>query len=115
MKFTEMALNSLKEALKKFGTHNFDDKGPGDVMNVSLLTRELGKLSTEDAAAALRELAQSSECEGRGLRLAECLVGNLEDWEDLFKQDGIVEIYNGEMPTQAVSTPSGVHVAKRRL
>lgn len=96
--WTELALKDLESALKRFGTYSFDDKGSWEVMDSGALLRDLRKMSSAEAAESLRDLALSDKHGGRGLPLARDLVGDMEDWDELFDQPGISEIYNGEAP-----------------
>lgn len=91
-------MSLLEEALVLFGTYTFDDKGPSEVMSIADFTVPLRAMTAADAAAVLVEVARSPEYDGRGARLAEYIVLDLDDWDDLFKQPGINDIYNGEVP-----------------
>ncbi len=97
--FVVEALSALGEALARFGTYSFDDKGPSEVMRPTVLVDMLRKMSSSDAAQELIDLAVATEYQGRPLQLAEYLVHRLEDWNELFTHPGIVAIYNAEMPT----------------
>ena len=94
----ERILHDLKEALRQFGTYQFGDKGPSEVMDLYRLEQELRKCSPSMAAAVLVNVATSHKHGGRGLQVAEALACALDDWDDLFKEPGIDNIYNGELP-----------------
>ena len=90
---TKECLTELGLALKLFGTYSFDDKGPHEVMDIAALGEKFRAAPAEKAAEVLVELAASPEHDGRGNWLASTLVGEMEDWDELFEQPGIEEIY----------------------
>jgi hypothetical protein len=90
---TKECLTELGIALKRFGTYSFDDKGPSEVMDIDSLLEKFRAMPVEKAAEVLVELAASREHDGRGMWLASTLVGEMEDWDELFEQPGIEEIY----------------------
>jgi hypothetical protein len=90
---TNECLTELGVALKRFGTYSFDDKGPYEVMDIDPLLRKLRVMPVAEATAVLLELAASREHEGRGNSLAHALVGELEDWDELFAHPAIAEMY----------------------
>ena len=90
---TNECLTELGLALKQFGTYSFDDKGPHEVMDIDPLLSKFRVLPATEAARVLVELSESHEHSGRGNYLASALVGEMEDWDELFEQPGIEEIY----------------------
>ena len=90
---TKECLTELGLALKQFGTYSFDDKGPHEVMYIDPLLAKFRVLPATEAARVLVELSESPEHSGRGNYLASTLVGEMEDWDELFEQPGIEEIY----------------------
>ena len=90
---TKECLTELGLALKLFGTYSFDDKGPHEVMDIDSLGEKFRAMPAEKAAEVLVELAASQEHDRRGNWLASVLVGEMEDWNELFEQPGIEEIY----------------------
>jgi hypothetical protein len=80
-------LSKLGEALKRFGTYSFDDKGPNEVMDIKELTDEIRRLPAVDAVAVLQAINSSGKYEGRGASLASTLIVNMQDWDELFEQD----------------------------
>jgi hypothetical protein len=92
-KLTKECLTELDVALKRFGTYSFDDKGPYEVMDVESLARKLRVMPVAEATTVLLELAASPEHKGRGNSLASVLVGELEDWDELFEHPDIAEMY----------------------
>lgn len=91
-------LDELSEALEDFGTHSFDDKGAGEVMGTGELGYALRKLAPPDAAVVLLEVARDPRHKKRGLRVAEALVLELQDWEALFELPGIDDLMKGKLP-----------------
>jgi len=90
---TKECLTELGVALKRFGTYSFDDKGPYEVMDVESLARKLRVMPVAEATTVLLELAASTEHEGRGNSLASVLVGELDDWDELFENPSIAGMY----------------------
>ena len=90
---TKECLTELGLTLKQFGTYSFDDKGPHEVMNIEPLLKKFRAMPAEKAAEVLVELAASPKHNGRGESLASTLVGAMEDWDELFEQSGIEEMY----------------------
>lgn len=80
-------LSKLGEALKRFGTYSFDDKGPNDVMDIEELTREIRRLPVVDAVAVLQAINTSEKYEGRASTLASNLIVDMQDWDELLEQD----------------------------
>jgi hypothetical protein len=62
-------------------------------MDIAALGEKFRAAPVEKAAEVLVELAASQEHDGRGNYLASTLVGEMEDWDELFEQPGIEEIY----------------------
>jgi len=89
----EECLDEISAAVKQFGTYSYDDKGPGEVMGVDKLVRKFRELDVKAAAHSLRILGNSPRQDGRGERLASCIIGEMEDWDELFEQPGIPELY----------------------
>ena len=85
-------LKELGQALKRFGTYHFDDKGAHEVMNTNPLAEKLRAMSADDAAIVLLAVAKSPRYEGRGERLACTLLSCMEDWDELFDIPEINEL-----------------------
>lgn len=90
---TKECLTELGVALKRFGTYSFDDKGPYEVMDVESLAQKLRVMPVAEATTVLLELASCNEYDGRSNELACALVGELEDWDELFENPDIAEMY----------------------
>lgn len=91
-KLTKECLTELGLALKRFGTYEYDDKGPHEVMHLSPLISKFRELPVTEAAEVLLELAASPKYDERGSALAETLLAYMEDWEELWAQPGIEDI-----------------------
>lgn len=76
--FSERLIKETKEAIKKFGRYSFEDKGPSEVIDMSLLENSFEKLSqknkiqvakdlkkNEDANVVLSDILSQLEGEGR--------------------------------------------------
>jgi hypothetical protein len=91
-KLTKECLSELGLALKRFGTYQYDDKGPHEVMDLEPLIAKFQKLSAAEAVEVLREIAESPKYNNRGSILTETLLAYMEDWEELWAQPGIEDI-----------------------
>lgn len=81
-----------KEALEQFGTYQFDDKGPHEVMDFGTITKDLRKMEPSAAAAIIKEVALSTEVEDERARaVAAQVLRHLDDWDELFEQDKLME------------------------
>jgi len=86
----------LTEALTIFGVYSFDDKGPHEVMDVDALVSMFRKVDVTVAAEALLNLANDKDYEGgRCEVVAMDIVGEMEDWDELFAIKGIEDVYDG--------------------
>ncbi len=88
-KLTKECLSELGLALKRFGTYQYDDKGPHEVMELEPLIAKFQELSAIKAAEVLLEIAASPKYDNRGSYLAQTLLSFMEDWEELWAQPGI--------------------------
>ena len=87
------ALADIGDALKKFGTYQFDDKGPNEVMDMDHLLVGLMNLPVAEAAEAIHAIAKSKKHGGRGLQLASALVVDLQGYEELWEEDSDIGAY----------------------
>lgn len=55
---TNLLIETLDETLTLFGTYNYADKGPDEIMNVRLLVNHLCSLPAAQAAEQMADLAQ---------------------------------------------------------
>ena len=67
-------LTEMTEALKKFGTRSFDDKGPHEVMKMSSITNYVKSLSKEDASEFIKEIVDSQGYSDRNKEVANAIV-----------------------------------------
>jgi hypothetical protein len=89
---TTECLTALGDALKQFGEYAFDDKGPHEVMDTDALVLSFRKLPAVEAAKVLLEISNSKKYKGRGSYLASSLVGEMQDWDALFEQEGVEDL-----------------------
>lgn len=94
-------LTELGTALKQFGTYSFDDKGAYEVMDIDAIAAQLREMTAANAAKVIIEVARSKKYKGRGLSVAETIVEQLDDWNELFDIGGITDLINGEYNTGA--------------
>ena len=81
----ENILEKLTEALTRFGTYSFDDKGPYEVMNITPITEFVKTLSKEDAATIIKEVIAAEGYSNRNKVLADAIAGECDDMpEDWF-------------------------------
>lgn len=70
-------LAALDEAIEKFGTYSFDDKGANGVMNTSGYTATLAALGADQAGLVLK-LVGEGRTDGRGENLRDFLAVSLD-------------------------------------
>jgi hypothetical protein len=78
------AFKALETALVMFGTYAFNDKGPGEVMEVGDLVTRFREAGEAEALAALKDMARD---EGFGVSLVSAILLDLQDWDELFDLD----------------------------
>lgn len=87
-------IEATRKAIKDFGVEPFYDKGPQEVMDIAGIADELRKMSASEAGKVILEVSRTQELENdRGLRVAEVLVSTLDDWDELFDDPDIGELY----------------------
>lgn len=95
-------LDAVLAALRQFGQHTFTDKGPQETMDIGGLAERLRRAEASEAARVLRELAHSGpDPDFRrhyATMAAGAIVNQLQTWDELFEQPGIVELYDNEIP-----------------
>lgn len=72
-------LNQMEESLKRFGTHNFDDKGPSEVMNISSISTHLKSVSKEEAVEFIKEIVDSQGYFDRNKKVANEILVYCDD------------------------------------
>ena len=88
----ERCLTEMQTALRKFGTYAYDDKGCKEVMYIDPLVTEFLKLSAEEAARVLEAMSVDPAFDYRLLMLAGTLIGEMEEWDELFEYPVIEDI-----------------------
>lgn len=88
----EQILKELGEALKRFGTYSFDDKGSEEVMDYTRIVSSLRAMPAEEAREVLLGVSRSPLYDGRAETLALQLVCGLQDspddwWEVLMEAE----------------------------
>lgn len=87
-------IQAAKTAIKTFGTYSFDDKGPHEVMNLGKIVAKLRTMPAPQVAQMIREIADTNALSHeRGKAVASALVGIMDDWDALFEEAGIVDLY----------------------
>jgi len=89
---TTQTLKELGFALKMFGEYTFGDKGAHEVMDVESLAAKYRALPAKEAAAVLMEVYTSKEQKGYGNSLAGSIIGEMQDWDELFACPELDEI-----------------------
>lgn len=82
--FSEKILNELTYALKRFGEYPFDDKGPGEVMDISYIAALLRSQTPQQAGDILAEVSKANAHDGRSETVANDIAYYLQDWDELF-------------------------------
>lgn len=83
-------MSAIKQAKKLYGEYTYEDKGPREVMNVGYYAEKVRSLPLEEAGLVINQLGSS----GRdGALLACSILGDLEDWDELFEIDGVEDYY----------------------
>jgi hypothetical protein len=78
-KFVNKITTALDEGLKRFGTYNYYDKGPDEIMDVRTLSAQLVVLSKEDITFVLNGVKNYGE---HGEHLANSFLVDLQDLPD---------------------------------
>ena len=73
---------ALKVGLKQFGENTFFDKGPSEVMDIDDLVRRFKQAGVITSLKAFREVLA---IEKYGQRVASAILGELEDWDELWQ------------------------------
>jgi hypothetical protein len=89
---TEECLEKMTEALKRFGTYSYDDKGPNEVMDIPNLVAQIRALPVEEAGEVLLEIANSPTKKLRGAPLASAILMDLQDWDELFEIPEVADL-----------------------
>lgn len=68
--------NSIDESIQKFGSYNFFDKGPWEVLDYDTILNEMKSLDPTDAVKVCEELYSHGN-DGTGEFMAESLLDDL--------------------------------------
>lgn len=83
-------LSEMEYTLNRMGTLAFDEKGPGQLMDLKALTNEIRELPPQEAAITLKAIYDLPARENRSRHVAAEIVSRLKDWNDLMEQEGVV-------------------------
>lgn len=94
-------IKAIKEALKKFGTYSYFDKGCYEVMDVDGIVTQLNKLPVEECKKILVEVWNSKAVgveDAERKFVGEAVVGmqdvDEERWDKLMESDELQEAYD---------------------
>lgn len=85
MTLGQECIAAMKLAHKQFGVYAFGDKGPHEVMDIDELARKFRESGVEASAEAFKHILKDKKY---GERLASAIVGQLEDWDELWTAHG---------------------------
>lgn len=81
----------INDAIKKFGSYSFMDKGPDEVMDMTKIVNKLSKLDIETIAGILTQCLDSKDVKPEfSASFVECVISCLDDrsdFEELFDFD----------------------------
>jgi len=85
-------IKKIDAAINKFGTYNFDDKGPGEVMNMKEIMIGLQSKPIKEIGKILSEVLNGYPNYERAHRFVCCVIGELdylpeEDFDELLDFD----------------------------
>lgn len=92
-------IKAIKEALKRFGTYSYFDKGCSEVMDVYGIVTQLNELPVEECKKILVEVWNSKSVGNAGKKfVGEAVVGmqdvDEERWNKLMESDELQEAYD---------------------
>jgi len=76
------AINDMKAGIKEFGSYTYEDKGPHEVMDVGVHAAAFREAGSALAIQAFHDLVDGKD--HRQISLAAGIVGELEDWDELW-------------------------------
>lgn len=85
----EQMVYDIHHALEQFGEYSFNDKGPGEVMEVYHWVGQVQGLPVAEAADVLLQLASTGR---HGEKLASEILLELQDWDELFDNEEVAEL-----------------------
>jgi len=84
-------IKNIKEALKRFGSYSFLDKGPDEVMDISNIVNKLSNLDIKTIGTILTQCLDSKEVKLEfTASFVECIISSLDDrsdFDELFELD----------------------------
>lgn len=81
MTLGQECIAAMKFAHKQFGEYTFGDKGPHEVMDIDDLARKFRAAGVDASIEAFKHILKSKK---HGEQLASAIVGQLEDWDELW-------------------------------
>ncbi len=74
----------LDEALKRFGTYQFEDKGADEIMDMQEIAEKLKTMTSTQAGQVMKQVASSHD---RGQQLINDLVMSLDSMDEEWFED----------------------------
>ena len=72
-------MNRIDNAIEKFGSYTFDDKGAFEVMSIYSIKKELAGKPTEEIAGILSEVLDKYSNKYRAEETVSCIISSLDD------------------------------------
>lgn len=72
-------MDRIDNAVEKFGSYTFDDKGAWEVMSISSIKKELAGKPVEEIASILSEVLDSYSNKHRASETVSCIISELDD------------------------------------
>ena len=72
-------MDRIDNAVEKFGSYTFDDKGAWEVMSISSIKKELAGKSAEEIASILSEVLDNYSNKHRASETVSCIISELDD------------------------------------
>jgi hypothetical protein len=85
-------MKKIDEAIKRFGSYSFDDKGPDEVMDIDSITVKLKGKPIKEIASILSEILDNYSDSKRALRFVECIIGEF----DYLPEDEFTELLESD-------------------
>jgi hypothetical protein len=85
-------MKKIDEAIKRFGSYSFDDKGPDEVMDIDSVTAKLKGKPVKEIGSILSEILDNYSDSKRALRFVECIIGEF----DYLPEDEFTELLESD-------------------
>ena len=72
-------MDRIDNAVEKFGSYTFDDKGAWEVMSISSIKKELAGKPAEEIASILSEVLDNYSNKHRASETVSCIISELDD------------------------------------